>query len=170
LADRPADGRNRRVARITSPSEVVLGHNAVVEAAGDSDESGAVFAASRGEPWAEVIDLGVIWDTGAPEPHVVSDGSKVILLCYAAESKTGWGSHAGTPRSPISPTNPSAGASLNAARWPSPCGHPSKSQSDLKSVSVRTMKRRPITVRVTFATEVTENHEPSSSLDQRCDS
>ena len=90
MADRPVDGRNRRMARITSPSEVVLGHNAVVEAAGDGEESGAALAASRGEPWAEVIDLGVIWRTGAPEPHVVSDGSKVILLCYAAESTPGW--------------------------------------------------------------------------------
>jgi hypothetical protein len=78
------------MARIVSPSGVVLGHNAGVGPAGANEESGIALAASRGEPWAEVIDLGVIWDTGAPEPHIVSDGSKVILLCYAAESTPGW--------------------------------------------------------------------------------
>jgi hypothetical protein len=44
------------------------------------------LAAAEGEPYAEVIDLGVTWDGGAPMPQVISDGSTTVLLCYASES------------------------------------------------------------------------------------
>ena len=37
------------------------------------------LAAAEGEPSAEVIDLGVTWDGGAPMPQVISDG--VHHLC-----------------------------------------------------------------------------------------
>ena len=42
------------------------------------------LAASRGEPFAQVIDLGFRWDTGAPMPHLLSNGSRAFVLCYAA--------------------------------------------------------------------------------------
>jgi hypothetical protein len=44
------------------------------------------LAAAKGEQYAEVIDLGVTWDGGAPMPQVISDGSTAVLLCYASEA------------------------------------------------------------------------------------
>ncbi|MGV8847905.1 MAG: hypothetical protein ACOH16_00010 [Propionibacteriaceae bacterium] len=32
------------------------------------------LAASRGEEWAAPLDLAVMWDGGAPLPHVISKG------------------------------------------------------------------------------------------------
>jgi hypothetical protein len=48
------------------------------------------LAASRGESYAEAVDLGVVWDTGAPLPHVVSGSSRTVLLCRAAEPDADW--------------------------------------------------------------------------------
>jgi hypothetical protein len=41
------------------------------------------LAASRGHQYAEVIDIGVEWDTGAPLPHLVSKGGRASVLFYA---------------------------------------------------------------------------------------
>jgi hypothetical protein len=41
------------------------------------------LAASRGHQYAEVIDIGVEWDTGAPLPHLVSNGGRASVLFYA---------------------------------------------------------------------------------------
>lgn len=52
------------------------------------------LAAARGEPWAEPIDLGVNWDAGAPLPHLVSNGSKAVLICHAYIDDPHWnGTH-----------------------------------------------------------------------------
>jgi hypothetical protein len=47
------------------------------------------LAAADGEPYADVIDLGVEWETGAPMPQVLSDGSTATLLCYASDDRDG---------------------------------------------------------------------------------
>jgi len=63
---------------------------------GDRAASIAVLAAeralakARGEPYADTVDLGVWWSAGAPIPHVVSNGSRAILLCYAGEVDPDW--------------------------------------------------------------------------------
>jgi hypothetical protein len=48
------------------------------------------LAESRGEEWAEVIDLGVRWDIGAPLPHLVSNASTAILVCHASVRDPNW--------------------------------------------------------------------------------
>jgi hypothetical protein len=42
-------------------------------------------AKARGDQYAEVIDLGVRWSTGAPIPHLVSNGSRATLICYVED-------------------------------------------------------------------------------------
>jgi hypothetical protein len=61
------------------------------------------LAAARGEPWAEPIDLAVQWDTGAPLPHLVSNGSTAVLICYASAVDPSWD---GTYATVVSPTDP----------------------------------------------------------------
>jgi hypothetical protein len=43
------------------------------------------LARSMGEQYAEVLDLGVHWDVGAPEPHVVSNGHRAFVVCYVGD-------------------------------------------------------------------------------------
>ena len=42
------------------------------------------LAAARGEPWAERIELPA-WAGGAPLPHVISNGTRADLICFAAD-------------------------------------------------------------------------------------
>jgi hypothetical protein len=48
------------------------------------------LAAARGEQYAEVIDIGPRWDTGAPLPHLVSNGSRAFVVCRARAPDPGW--------------------------------------------------------------------------------
>jgi hypothetical protein len=48
------------------------------------------LAAARGEQYAQVIDLGARWDTGAPLPHLVSDGSRAFVVCLARQRDPDW--------------------------------------------------------------------------------
>lgn len=48
------------------------------------------IAASRGEQWAEPINLGVAWSTGAPLPHILSNGSVGVLICRASVPDPNW--------------------------------------------------------------------------------
>lgn len=48
------------------------------------------LAAVRGEPWAEQLDLAAGWDIGAPMPHVVSNGTRTDVICYAAAPDPSW--------------------------------------------------------------------------------
>jgi len=48
------------------------------------------LAAQRGESYAEILDLGVQWDTGAPLPHIVSDSSRTVVFCRASEPDPNW--------------------------------------------------------------------------------
>lgn len=61
------------------------------------------LAAARGESWAEPIDLAAQWDTGAPLPHLVSNGSAAVLICYASAVDPSWD---GTYAAVVSPTDP----------------------------------------------------------------
>ena len=42
------------------------------------------LARSEGRPWAEVLDLGLIWDAVAPTPHLITDGHRATVLCHMA--------------------------------------------------------------------------------------
>jgi hypothetical protein len=48
------------------------------------------LAAVRGEQYARVIDVGQRWDTGAPLPHLISNGSRAFVVCLAAQSDPHW--------------------------------------------------------------------------------
>ena len=48
------------------------------------------LAAARGEQYAEVIDIGPRWDTGAPLPHLVSNGSRAFVVCRASDCDPDW--------------------------------------------------------------------------------
>jgi hypothetical protein len=48
------------------------------------------LAAARGEQYATVIDIGPRWDTGAPLPHLVSDGSRAFVVCMASVPDPDW--------------------------------------------------------------------------------
>jgi len=39
---------------------------------------------------AEVIDLGVEWDGGAPLPHLLTNGLTTILMCHAPDVPADW--------------------------------------------------------------------------------
>jgi hypothetical protein len=52
------------------------------------------LAAARGEQFAQVIDLGLRWDSGAPLPYLVSDRSRAFVVCLVGRSDPGWdGTH-----------------------------------------------------------------------------
>lgn len=66
------------------------------------------LAAQRGEQWAELLDIGLMWDGGAPLPHVVSNGSEAVLVCFEAVHDPEWD---GSTVRVVNPSNP-APASL----------------------------------------------------------
>ncbi|PUB27995.1 hypothetical protein C8K30_104451 [Promicromonospora sp. AC04] len=49
------------------------------------------------------MDLAAQWDTGAPLPHLVSNGSAAVLICYASTVDPNWD---GTYATVVSPTDP----------------------------------------------------------------
>lgn len=48
------------------------------------------LAAARGEPYAQVIDIGPRWDIGAPLPHLISNGSRAFAVCLASQPDPNW--------------------------------------------------------------------------------
>ncbi|MEV4656560.1 hypothetical protein [Micromonospora sp. NPDC049301] len=48
------------------------------------------LAAARGDQYAEVIDIGFQWDSGAPLPHLLANGSRAFVVCYATEPNPDW--------------------------------------------------------------------------------
>jgi hypothetical protein len=48
------------------------------------------LAESQGEHWAETLDIGARWSAGAPLPHLVSNGSTTIVICFATVSDPNW--------------------------------------------------------------------------------
>jgi hypothetical protein len=48
------------------------------------------LAAARGEQYAQVIDIGPRWDTGAPLPHLISNGSRAFVVCRAHQPDPHW--------------------------------------------------------------------------------
>jgi hypothetical protein len=73
------------------------------EAESDLAHAQRQLAASRNQQWAEPIDFGVRWDYGAPQPHLVSNGSKAVLVCHAAFVDPNWD---GTYTTVVSPSDP----------------------------------------------------------------
>ncbi|MFL6061804.1 MAG: hypothetical protein ACJ72E_11275 [Marmoricola sp.] len=67
------------------------------------------LAASKNEPWAEPLDLGVTWDSGAPRPHLLSNGHKAVLVCHASAVDPNWD---GTYATVITPNDPEPSAML----------------------------------------------------------
>lgn len=60
------------------------------------------LARSRGHQYAEVVDLGLRWDTGAPLPHVVSNGIRAFVVCHLGDSDPNWD---GASVTVVSPTD-----------------------------------------------------------------
>jgi hypothetical protein len=60
------------------------------------------LARSRGEPYAEILDLGFQWDVGAPEPHIVSNGMRAFIVCLVGEPDPNWD---GTYTTVVSPSD-----------------------------------------------------------------
>lgn len=58
------------------------------------------LAAARGEQYAQVIDIGPRWDTGAPIPHLISDGSRALVVCRAGQPDPHWDGNYATAVSP----------------------------------------------------------------------
>jgi hypothetical protein len=48
------------------------------------------LAAARGEPYAQVIEIGPRWDVGAPLPHLISNGSRAFIMCLASQPDPNW--------------------------------------------------------------------------------
>lgn len=48
------------------------------------------LARALGEPYAEVLDLGLRWDAGAPLPHVISDSLRTIVIFQRPERDPDW--------------------------------------------------------------------------------
>jgi hypothetical protein len=48
------------------------------------------LAAARGEQYAQVIDIGPLWDIGAPLPHLISNGSRAFVACLASQPDPAW--------------------------------------------------------------------------------
>jgi hypothetical protein len=64
------------------------------------------LAAARGEPYAQVIDIGPRWEVGAPQPHLISNGSRAFIVCRGDQPPPGWDGTSLTMVSPAS-TEPS---------------------------------------------------------------
>jgi len=58
------------------------------------------LAAGLGEQYAQVIDIGPQWNTGAPLPHLVSNRSRVLLACLASRPDPDWDGTSVTVASP----------------------------------------------------------------------
>ena len=68
----------------------------VPSAADDPSIAERALAAARGEQYAEEIDIGVAWDAGAPLPHVLTNGSRTLIVCranHADPTFTFYGAH-----------------------------------------------------------------------------
>jgi hypothetical protein len=48
------------------------------------------LADARGEQYAREIDIGPRWDTGAPLPHLISNGARAFVVCLADQPDPDW--------------------------------------------------------------------------------
>jgi hypothetical protein len=72
------------------------------------------LAAARGEPYALVIDIGPRWDSGAPLPHLISNGSRAFVVCFASQPDPNWD---GTYVTMVSPADASPSAFVVIEIW-----------------------------------------------------
>jgi hypothetical protein len=62
----------------------------LVAAWGQQFQAERDLPAARGEQYAEVLDIGPLWDTGAPLPHLISNGSRPFIVCLAGQPGPDW--------------------------------------------------------------------------------
>lgn len=72
------------------------------------------LAAARGEPYAQVIDIGPRWDIGAPLPHLISSGSRAFIVCLASQPDPNWD---GTYVTVVSPSDADPSAFVVIEMW-----------------------------------------------------
>jgi hypothetical protein len=84
LEGRLADARTR--AHRTSGADI----HARLAAAEEVRRAERDRARARCETYAEIIDIGPRWDTGAPLPHLISNGSRAFILCRASQPDPDW--------------------------------------------------------------------------------
>jgi hypothetical protein len=72
------------------------------------------LAAARGEPYAQVIDIGPRWDIGAPLPHLISNGSRAFVVCLASQPDS---NRDGTHVTMVSPADDSPSAFVVIEIW-----------------------------------------------------
>jgi hypothetical protein len=72
------------------------------------------LAAARGEPYAQVIDIGPRWDIGAPLPHLMSNGSRAFIVCLASQPDPNWD---GTYVTVVSPSDADPSAFVVIEMW-----------------------------------------------------
>jgi len=65
------------------------------------------LARVRGEPYADPLDLGLRWDTGAPIPHVISGSGRTFVIFLRLEPDPDWD---GTYVRVVSPGDPAPAA------------------------------------------------------------
>jgi hypothetical protein len=58
------------------------------------------LARQRGEQYAEVIDIGGLWDVGAPMPHVIAGSHSAFIVTFARDVDPDWDGTSVTVRSP----------------------------------------------------------------------
>jgi hypothetical protein len=72
------------------------------------------LAAARGEQYATVIDIGPRWDAGAPLPRLISNGSRVFVVCLASQPDPDWD---GTYVRLVSPADPQPSRFVVIEMW-----------------------------------------------------
>lgn len=88
LEQRLADARRRVHELASNPSSDTM---LALRAAHDEQlKAERELAAARGGQYAQVIDLGLRWNTGAPLPHLISDGSRAFIVCLADQPSPDW--------------------------------------------------------------------------------
>lgn len=104
-------GMSRRYRKSVSEARSRLRSDPCDEKArSDLYEAERRLAEAQGEQWAETVDIGARWSAGAPLPHLVSNGSTTIVICFAAVSDPSWD---GTHVRMVSPTDDAPSALLH---------------------------------------------------------
>lgn len=105
-----ARGRARELSRTLNKDTVAAWRTAVQ----DELQAERDLAAARGEPYAQVIDIGPGWDTGAPLPHLISNGSRAVVVSRAHQHDPAWD---GTYAMMASPADPDPSPLLVIEMW-----------------------------------------------------
>jgi hypothetical protein len=77
-------------ARAEAKDSVGAGREAWLAARGRELAAECALARARGEQYAEVLDLGVVWDVGAPLPHLLCNGRTALVAFYRNVPDPAW--------------------------------------------------------------------------------